>query len=160
METKNLEFTCGKEEYIISICDSKFYPNYLGLIGIIEIGYGKPIVAKKIIVGKKSSCRTFLGGLLTTEIISNKNKHTHSYSFVKEFITKLEDCISGNISNDELISFKAISESRRKLFDRLLTKNGWNLINSYDSFYCKDKKYDSAFFEQIKLFGIISLTIN
>lgn len=159
MESKSVEFTCQGEEYLLSISDSKLYTKYFGVIGLIEIGYGEPVIAKKIILTKKKGYHSILGGLITVNSVSD-TKPKHSYSFIKELSSRLETAVSENVSDEDLIHFKPISESRSKLFKRLLEDNGWYPINSYDNFYCRNSKYNSAFFEQVKIFGTVTLTIN
>jgi hypothetical protein len=154
-----ITFNCQGKEYAISIEEKKVYPRFFGIIGLLEIGYGTPVVVKSITFDLRTNYKSFLG--MNISCIRDR-KEKHSYSFVKEFISELSKSLkNSNISDSDIIHYKAISNSRKRLFARLLDDSGWKLIDSCDgSYYSKTTEYNSAMFEQIRLFGEISITIN
>ncbi len=151
-----LLFNCQGKEYVVSITEHRVYPKFIGIIGLIEIGYGKSIIVKSITFDLRKNYKKFLGIHLSA--ITTNNDKGNSVSFIKEFISKLTLCLSENILDDDIIHIKPISNSRRKLFTRLLTENGWTSISYGDDYFTKNNKYNSAMFEQIRLFGAITIS--
>ncbi len=146
------QFTCRDNEYIVDISTERFYPKFFGIVGLLEIGYGKPLTTKAISFDLKNNYKNILGFSFNMISIDSVKK-AHTFSHVKEFLKKLKDCLSEYISDNDVVYYYPVSESRNRLFKRVLCDNGWMELNEYSCFHKGNCEYSGAMFSRFRLFG-------
>ena len=133
-----IDFVFNGIEYFIEVVKVKRYERCLNFIGL-KIGFSNYVFVKKITFGYKNQ-----------SVFVEKN-YSQKYSFVKAFFTFLEQSLKEIINENDILTFFAVGDSRRKIFNSILEKNGWSKNNE-----CYFKKVKSQkLHRQINMWGVM-----
>lgn len=108
-------FEYKENNYFVEVVFVKRYLKQFKCCGI-EIGYGQYVFCKKITFGFENQ---------NYFVEANYNK---SVTYIKGLFSKIEDELKNIINDDDIVTFFAVGESRRTIFNTILKINGFNKL--------------------------------